>query len=256
MSAHTPFGIEVDGRAVTVQPGSTLLAAAREADVLVPTLCHHDALAPYGACRLCVVEVTRGNRTRVVTACEFPAADGDVVTTDSTRVLRVRKVSLELLLARSPDAERVRVLAQEYGMDEPRFPGREGPPLSRRCILCGLCVRVCDEVVGQSAIGHARRGSSREVSAPFGGPADDCIGCGACAAVCPTEAITIEDTAAERVVHGIGTTLPLARCGTCGRAFATVKQVDLLRQRADLPDWVADTCPACRRARFLAELAP
>ena len=250
------LGIEIDGVPVVVEPGSTLLTAVREAGISIPTLCHHDALAPYGACRLCVVEVTRRERTRVVTACEFGAADGDVVKTDSTRVLRVRKVSLELLLARSPDAEGVRALAREHGVDEPRFPGRDGPPLSRRCILCGLCVRVCDEVVGQSAIGHARRGSSREVSAPFGGPADDCIGCGACAAVCPTEAITVEDTAADRFLHGIDTTLPLARCSTCGEAFATVKQLEILRERADLPDWVADTCPACRRRRFLDEIAP
>jgi len=250
------IGLVVDGVPVAVAPTSTVLAAVREAGIEIPTLCHHDALAPYGACRLCVVEVTRGERTRVVTACEFPASDGDVVKTDGPRVLRVRKVSLELLLARSPDADRVRKLAHEHGIGEPRFPVRAGPPASARCILCGLCVRVCDEVVGQSAIGHARRGSSREVSAPFGGPAGDCIGCGACAAVCPTEAITVEDTATERVVHGIATTLPLARCGTCGAAFATKKQIEILRERADLPDWVADTCPACRRKRFLAEIAP
>jgi len=255
MSARS-IEVVIDGTPVTVEAGSTVLAAVRLAGVDIPTLCQHDALAPYGACRLCVVEVTRGGRTRVVTACEFPAAAGDVVESGTRRVLRVRRVSLELLAARSPEAEAVRALAREHGIDEPRFPGRDGPPLSRRCILCGLCVRVCDEVIGRSAIGHARRGSSREVSAPFGGPADDCIGCGACSAVCPTHAFTIEDTADERVVRGIDTALPLARCGTCGEAFATEKQIEILRQRADLPDWVADTCPACRRKRFLDEIAP
>jgi len=246
--------ILLDDRERTATLGETVLDVARREGVAIPTLCHHPALEPYGACRVCMVEVRRGTRTRIVTACEYPVADGDSVVTDSPRVRRVRRVSLELLLARSPDAEVVQRLAAEHGVEQPRFGRPADTAMARRCILCGLCVRVCDEVVGRSAIGHARRGTAREVTSPFGAPADRCIGCGACAAICPTGAITVLDLPDHRELPELNTRLPRVRCAQCGDPFATRQQIELLLIRPDLPEWVADTCPRCRRERFAAEL--
>ena len=142
----------LDGRSVRASRGESVLEVARRHGIHIPTLCHHDAIEPYGACRLCVVEATRRGRSRVVTSCEYRASGGEEIRTTGERVLRVRRVVLELLLARAPDAEVVRDLAREAGVDRPRFEGRDGTPFERRCILCGLCVRVCGDGVGRHAI--------------------------------------------------------------------------------------------------------
>lgn len=180
----TEINLEIDGREVEIKEGSTLLEAARSLGIRIPTLCFHPALEPLGACRLCSVEIEKRGRKRIVTACNYPAEDGLAVRTDSSKIIETRKMLIEFLLARCPEEKRIKDLTKEYGVLEPRFKLED-----ESCILCGLCTRVCDELVGVSAIGVINRGVEREVDTPFKELSDDCIGCGSCALVCPTDAI-------------------------------------------------------------------
>jgi len=180
--------VVIDGREIEVEQDTTILEAAEKLNIPIPTLCYHKALEPYGVCRLCTVEVMHRGRTRLVTACNYPIRDEIEVFTASEKVLKGRRMIVELLLARCPEVPLLQQLAAELGVEKPRFPLKEDD-----CILCGLCVRVCQELVGANAISFVGRGVEREVAAPFYQISEDCIACGACAFVCPTGAIKLED---------------------------------------------------------------
>jgi bidirectional [NiFe] hydrogenase diaphorase subunit len=190
----TGVNITVDGKSLRVEHRSPILAAIRSLGINVPTLCHMDGMEPYAVCRLCIVEVTQGGRTRLVTSCNFPAEEGLEVVTGSERVQRHRRMMAELLLARCPDVERVRKLAASLGVQTSRFKSIEPSD----CVLCGLCVRVCEEYVGAAALGFVGRGSQRVVGTPWSLDPDSCIACGACTYVCPTGAIHMEAETTER----------------------------------------------------------
>ena len=182
--------IIIDGRMVQVDEGTTVLNAARKADVIIPTLCHHEALKPYGSCRLCMVEIVQNKRRRLVTSCTFPAGAGMEVFTDTSRVKELRKKVVELLLARCPDVSLLQTLSRQMGIEHSRFRNKE----DKECILCGLCVRFCEEVVGVNAIGLSNRGVECELATPFKAPSDICIGCGSCTYICPAGCIEmVED---------------------------------------------------------------
>ena len=177
--------LKIDGLEVKAVEGTSVLDVAEKLGIRIPTLCHHPALEPFGSCRVCSVEVTdKRGRKKVVTSCNYPVSEGLVVETKSEKVFRARQLLLELLLARCPNVKAIQDLAREYGVEEPKFC--VGDP-EEDCILCGLCARVCDELVGVSAINFANRGVEREVTAPYHSISDDCVGCGACAIVCPTD---------------------------------------------------------------------
>ncbi len=176
--------LKIDDHQIETDEAKTILEAAISADIPIPTLCYHPALEPFGACRLCSVEIEKKGRRKIVTACNYPVEDGLVVRTCSPEVLDIRKMIIELLLARCPGEERIKRLAQEYSVDEPRFK-LDGDS----CILCGLCTRVCEELVGVSAINAISRGVSREVDTPYRDLSEDCVACGSCALICPTNAI-------------------------------------------------------------------
>jgi len=172
--------LTIDGVKVQAEEGSTILEVARFYGFNIPTLCYHDELTPYGACRLCMVEVDDGRRIRLVTSCLHPAKEGIRVKTHSQRVVKGRKLILELLIARCPNSKTLQDLASKIGLEHVRFKME-----SKDCILCGLCVRMCAEQMGSGAIGFVGRGQEREVVTPFHLSSEVCRNCGACMYICP-----------------------------------------------------------------------
>ena len=253
MTESKNISFTIDGQPVQAGPGETVLSVARRRGFHIPTLCHHESVSAYGACRLCVVEAFWGKRSKLVTSCIYTPYENDRVETNTERVRRTRGMVLELLSARCPGVKQIRDLACEYGVDNPRFDTDDAAK-RERCILCGLCVRVCDEVVGQHAISYASRGMERVITTPFGAQAEECIGCGACVYVCPTDALHYEDIDGQRIMKELNTTLPLLPCRVCGRGFATEKQVARVKARLRLPEELAETCPRCRAGEFRTEL--
>lgn len=201
--------LTIDGRDVEAEKETSLLEAAKSIGISIPTLCYHPALSPFGACRLCTVEIISRGRSRLVTSCNYPVEEGLEVRTSSPPVIRARKMLIELMLARAPKAKVLQDLAREYGVDKVRFKvGNE----EELCILCGLCVRMCEEVVGVSAINFTKRGTEREVTVLPEISPEVCIGCGACASVCPTGLITVEDLYGRKILHaeaGLGPNTPI-----------------------------------------------
>jgi bidirectional [NiFe] hydrogenase diaphorase subunit len=203
----------IDGKEVTGFKGETILQVCRREEIAIPTLCHHEAIAPYGACRVCLVEVTVGKRTRLVTSCIYEVAPDIEVKTSSERVMRNRKAVIELLLARAPDAPRILALAKEYGIERSRFPLIKND----KCILCGLCVRACREIIGASAIGFIDRGGKRHVGPPLKRQSERCIGCGTCVYICPTAAISLKDVSKPmQGVHNHPYDYEAPDCSICG----------------------------------------
>jgi bidirectional [NiFe] hydrogenase diaphorase subunit len=191
--------LTIDGKEVRSKKGTTVLDAARTLGIKIPTLCAHAGIMPYGACRVCLVEVTSRGRTRLTASCTYPVEEGLVVATNSEGIRSARKVVLGLMLARAPRSDRIRELAEEYGVVAGTSDKTAAYLLERAskteptdCILCGLCVRVCNELVGRKATNFAGRGTARAVRTPFDKVSETCIGCGACAYVCPTRAIEVE----------------------------------------------------------------
>ena len=176
----------INGQEVEALPEWTVLDAAREKGIHIPTLCYHEAVGPSGACRLCVVEVVEGNWSKVVISCMYPVKEGISILTDSERVKNVRRWILEMLLAECPASKEIQDLAAEYGVKKSRFSIKNP---EEQCMLCGLCVRVCREVVGVSAITTVGRGVHKVIGTPFGKTSEDCVACGSCVTVCPTGAM-------------------------------------------------------------------
>ena len=186
----------IDGIEVEPDPNRTVLEVAEEIGIHIPTLCYHKALTPYGACRICTVETIWKGRSRLHTACTYPAWEGEV-RTNSEKVIRARKFILELMLAEAPGSKEIQDLAREYGVERTDFEITKDK--DNKCIMCSLCVRVCQNVMGISAIGFANRGDRREIVVPFKEYSELCSTCGACARVCPTGAIKVEDITKNKV---------------------------------------------------------
>ena len=183
--------LTIDGRKVEVEEGTTVLKAAEKLGIKIPTLCYFEALTPQGACRLCVVEIVGGARRGLSASCAYVVEEGLEVRTDSKRVIEARKLVIELLLLRCPDVPKLQELAEEIGIDRARY--ERFKPEEEKCILCGLCVRVCQELMHVGAINFVNRGSSRKVSPPFDEYSSVCVTCGACEVVCPTGAINLDE---------------------------------------------------------------
>lgn len=248
--------VTIDGKPCEARVGETIFEVARRSGIWIPTLCHHEALEPYGACRICVVEIDRGGWWQVVTSCNYPVRRDLTVRVESERAVRARRGVMELLLARCPESPELRELAARIGVDGTPYP--HVTEAQRNCILCGLCVRVCEERIGASAISPAGRGVDRAVASPFRLASEDCIGCGACAAVCPVGTIVVRMHEDEVEISPFKSRVKLRRCAACGKSLAS----ELVgRALADCggPKLVAllaaeDFCPSCKRKKLAREL--
>ncbi len=233
--------VTVDGKKVEVPVGSTILEAANAAGSRVPTLCHDNKLHPFGACRICLVEV-EGTPRKFTPSCTTPATDNMVVKTSTPALIEARRMVLELLLIKHPlDCPvcdkagecQLQDLVHEYGLGQSRFDPEKGylPPdyesavIERnisRCILCGKCVRICDEQNGVGEWAFTRRGTRARISTDFDRPLD-CEFCGECTEICPVGALTTRQFKYKARSWNLeGTTSVCNYCGCgCGISYET-----------------------------------
>jgi len=234
-----PF--KIDGQPVEGKEGGNILEVALDTGIEVPHLCYNESVKPYGACRLCLVEVSRKGRSRMTTSCTYPVQEGIEVFTQTEKVLRARRMIIELILAMCPGDREIQEMAVEMGVKEVRFKREE-----KDCILCGLCARVCDEVVGAHAIQFASRGDRREMIPPFAGEAMNCIACGACVVACPVDVIKMKEEGDQRTIVRWNRTLKMKQCKVCGNYYAPWFQLEKFKQQANLPKEFFDVCYTCR----------
>ncbi|MDD5675530.1 MAG: FAD-dependent oxidoreductase, partial [Chitinivibrionales bacterium] len=187
METSEKINITIDGRQAAVAAGITIFNAARQMGIVIPTLCHYRGMEPLGACRVCIVELDSPRGPRQVSSCSYPVENNMVVRTDTPAVLENRRTILELLLAQAPDSKKIADFAASLGVTSTPFPkAAEGA-----CILCGLCVRTCDDLMGRGAMNMVGRGAKREVLPAFNEKSDQCQTCGACDYVCPAGAADV-----------------------------------------------------------------
>lgn len=189
--------MKINGLDVSVEKGTTLLEAAKFLGFPIPTLCYMEGLSPYGACRLCLVEIGEGSKAKLVTSCTYPAEEGLKVQTASTRVINARKMLLELLLASCPQSKKIQDLAAKYEVSKQRFKQEY-----EECILCGLCVRMCEEQMMAKAIGFRNRGERRSIGTPFDMKSEECRLCGGCMYVCPACQLRCTYNEPEKAICG------------------------------------------------------
>lgn len=234
-------GVHINGVLVRAPVEFTVLQAARANGFDIPTLCHHPDLPAEGHCRLCMVEIGEAPRTRLVNACTYPVETGLKVETHSEKVMQARRMVLELLLARAPKAKLIKELAADHGVYDTRFH-IDDP--EERCILCGLCVRTCREIVGVSAISMSGRTPDKQVVTPFKEASEACIGCGSCAFICPTNVIPYTEKDGVRTIWGRD--FELQACTVCGNYIEPKAQLEHWAEITGDPVETFFVCRDCR----------
>ncbi len=247
--------ITIDGTTVEVPDTMTIFEAAKGLGISIPHLCHHPKLTPFGGCRLCIVEVK--GMLRPVTSCNTAVTEGMEIVTGSEEIERQRRMVLELILSDHPNdcmicesagSCRLQDLAYQYGIRENRFAGerrtyakRDGNPFIERdlekCILCGRCVKVCDEVQGVEAIDFGYRGFASKICTSYEDDLD-CEFCGQCVSVCPTGALTGRQWLGKGRLGGqkeVDTVCPY--CGTGCNVTAHVRDNRILKITSDRTTW-------------------
>lgn len=239
--------ITIDQKICECEKGEYLLTIAERNGIHIPTLCRHAGLGESGSCRVCIVEVEESGRKRIVTACIYPVSRECSVETESEKVREQRGVILELLRRRAPDSPEIAALCEKY--HAPKIE-RLYAPSSGKCILCGLCVQACGSL-GSGAINTMLRGTDKLVGTPYDEPSPDCVGCGSCAAVCPTGHIVATETADTRTIWG--RTFELVKCARCGAVLDTPEALAHAAKSAGQS--VPVLCETCRRLRMTDEMA-
>ena len=243
-STNNIVKLTIDGQEVTAQAGATVLEAARKMGIDIPALCYHPVLGGAGACRVCLVEVVAWGRRRMVTSCVYPAREGLEVYTNTEKVLRARRAVIAMLLAKAPAAKVVQELAARYGVTEPAY---EPADPEARCILCGQCVRTCNELIKVGAVNFAHRGQARKVGTPYDAASAVCLACGACQNLCPTGNIRIRDKRDLRAMLTWHTDVPWNKCSKCGEPYLPSRLVEFLKERSPAAAELLEICPRCRR---------
>jgi len=234
------LNIVIDGKKVKAQEGSTVLENIQALKIEIPTLCHHKELTPFGACRLCSVEVKTNGTWQIATSCNTPVEGGMEIATASDKAKESRKAAAQLLYYKYPETKAVKEIAQKLGV-EVSPEEAEG----HDCILCGLCVRTCSEIVGVSALTFQDRGRGRDIDEPkiIFDP-NVCIGCGACAYVCPTGYVKMETDGDRRIIWD--KVFKMTPCPVCGRYFAPEDQLKYISKTTGVPFSELATCVDCR----------
>lgn len=232
--------ITINQTPVELPEDSFVLEAIRSLGIEVPTLCYHPALTPAGACKMCVVEVSRpGKQPRVMPSCVLKPKEGMEIQTDTEAVQKARTRSLRKIARCAPESETIRRMAEKFDISL--------GPVPDDCIRCRLCIRACREIVGAAAL---KMDDMENVVAE---PGDNCIGCGTCVNLCPTGAIRMQDAEGMRTIYirdaVIGKS-PLVRCEACGRMFATQKFLSRVEEKTGDHPHVKEHhqyCPTCAK---------
>ena len=221
----------VMGETYVAEKSASLLGELRKNGFEVPSLCYAESLSAYGACRLCLVEVKKGKRQKLTTSCNYPVQEGIEVLLDTEKVQRNRRMVLELLLAQAPAApQELQHLAERYGVPRDRLPKNE----KEDCILCGLCSRTCDELVGVNALTFSGRGDQKKVGTPYAEASNACILCGACVYVCPVGCIDLSESGGKRRIRRWGRELPMLK-DKFGMPTMTTAQAEYMARRTGMP---------------------
>ncbi len=234
----------INDKAVKAEKGEMLLAVIRRMGIDIPALCQHEAVEPTGNCRLCMVEITKKDWDgwkRCVTSCLYPVEEGLIVETHNPKLHDIRRTLFDLQLANCPNSEVIQKIAAEYGVYKTSF---EVQPDGDNCIMCYACTRIC-EILGKSAISATQRGHNKVIAPPFGEEPPDCIGCLACAHICPTFHITWHDEGGVRVIWN--KKFELLTCRQCGKKTITRDFAEYLVEKRNIPRDYFDTCDDCKR---------
>lgn len=239
--------ILVNGQEREAQVGETILELCRREKVFIPTLCYHQAFGGQGACRMCMVEVREAGQaeTRLAAACTYPLQHAVEIVTESERIQRLRCTIVMLLARRAGDDPGIRDMKQRYAAPDLTAFQVEPP----NCILCGLCIHACAEL-GKSAIWSMYRGIDKRIATPYDEAADDCIGCAACARMCPTRAISWQEEGTKRIIWN--KSFELLACQRCGKYYATREELEYLQERSDYGQ--EQYCESCRKKALAARM--
>ncbi|MDD4549668.1 MAG: 2Fe-2S iron-sulfur cluster-binding protein [Syntrophomonadaceae bacterium] len=239
--------ITINNRQIEVQTGETILQVCRRENIFIPTFCYHEAFGGQGACRMCMVEVKENgrNKNRLVAACTYPVTATIEVFTESDRVQQVRRTLVMLLKRRAAQDPYIEELAHKY--EAPLLPKLKVDP--QGCILCRLCILACEKM-GKSAIWTVLRGIDKRIATPYDEETDECMGCKACAEICPTQAITFLEDGEKRSIWN--KTFTLVSCERCGKPYATREQLEYMREQTGYE--TAQICEPCRKKTLASQV--
>ncbi|MDD4073234.1 MAG: 2Fe-2S iron-sulfur cluster-binding protein [Desulfobacterales bacterium] len=236
--------IYINDNKFKAEKDAKLIEVCREHNIYIPSLCYHPALPEYGGCRLCLVELRKGDWSKLVASCAYPIRKTEYFYTDTEKVKKSRMMSAQLLLARAPEAKPVieNILREPV---ENRFEPIGAK--NKKCVLCGLCYRACHEQ-GTAAIYTTGRGADKVVETPYREANEDCIGCFTCSNICPTGAIKEKMQSDTRSLWH--QSFDLLRCPICGRQHITKGMVAYEMEKTGLHVIDLLICPRCRQQKL------